>query len=240
MRRRDATTASFIAEPHVGWPTTMSFVLALAVHATLLACSLLVVVPILAPQRAIVVSLIAGGGSPTTQTLGQTPSVTNKTAAPARAPEPRPRIHAKHTTNVPAVSSNLAAPVQSNPSIEGREAAGSDHADAGAGTGGGEGAGEGTGSGVGVGDQRARCVYCPEPTYPLIARRRGWQGTVDVRLSVLADGTVAHAEVARSCGYDVLDQEAVAVARRSRFSPLRAETERGRIQYRFQLATQRQ
>lgn len=98
--------------------------------------------------------------------------------------------------------------------------------------------GSGTGSGYGS-DQRAACVYCPEPRYPLIARARGWQGTVDVGLSVLADGSVDSAALRRSSGYGVLDEAAIAVARRSRFAPPAASglpaPLRGRIEYRFEL-----
>jgi TonB family protein len=72
-----------------------------------------------------------------------------------------------------------------------------------------------------------------------VARRRGWQGTVDVGLVLLADGSVATAEVRRSCGHEVLDREAVAVARRSRFSPLRSAPASGHIAYRFELAAPR-
>jgi TonB family protein len=97
--------------------------------------------------------------------------------------------------------------------------------------------GSGTGDGL---DPRAFCVYCPEPYYPLIARARGWQGTVEVALSVLADGSVKGARLGRSSGYPALDDAAIAVARQSRFrlppdglsKPLR-----GRIEYRFILSS---
>ncbi len=112
------------------------------------------------------------------------------------------------------------------------------HSGTGAGTG--EGIGRGTG---GSGDQRAYCVYCPEPRYPLIARARGWQGTVDVGLLVLADGSVDTAGVRRSSGYGALDRAAIAVARQSRFTPPAAAglptPLRGRIEYRFELTTAR-
>jgi periplasmic protein TonB len=113
---------------------------------------------------------------------------------------------------------------------------------------GGAGTGAGTGRGIGLeaGDgvnQREACLYCPEPHYPLIARARGWQGTVHVGLLVQADGTVRAARLQRSSGYGVLDQAAMAVARHSRFRP--PDTRglssplRGRIEYRFQLSNAR-
>jgi len=88
-------------------------------------------------------------------------------------------------------------------------------------------------------DARAFCISCPEPAYPLIARARGWQGTVEVALLVRADGSVNGASLGRSSGYQALDDAALTVARRSRFhlpadgglpTPLR-----GRMEYRFVL-----
>ncbi len=106
---------------------------------------------------------------------------------------------------------------------------------------GGDGSGPGLGGGAGAGDgaglnQRAACLYCPQPHYPLVARARGWQGTAEVALSVLADGSVQAATLWRSSGYSALDQAALAAARHSRFSPPREPAPlRGRIEYRFEL-----
>ena len=111
---------------------------------------------------------------------------------------------------------------------------------AGSGTGVGAGSGSGSGAGAGAGpdtDQRASCVYCPEPGYPLLARRHGWRGSVDVALVLLADGRVDSASVRRSSGYSILDEEAVAAARRSRFQLAQGVDApvHGRIEYRFEL-----
>jgi protein TonB len=59
------------------------------------------------------------------------------------------------------------------------------------------------------------------PNYPLLARQRGWQGVVLLRLSIGVDGTVTHVSVERSSGYDVLDAEAVAAVRTWRGTPAR-------------------
>lgn len=56
--------------------------------------------------------------------------------------------------------------------------------------------------------QQPRFVYQPKPTYPLIARRRGWQGTVLLDLELLANGTVGEIKVAISSGYPALDATA--------------------------------
>jgi protein TonB len=59
------------------------------------------------------------------------------------------------------------------------------------------------------------------PNYPLLARQRGWQGVVLLRLSIGADGAVTKVTVERSSGYDVLDAEAVAAVRTWRGAPAR-------------------
>src|SRR5438132_6955404 len=59
----------------------------------------------------------------------------------------------------------------------------------------------------------------PAPEYPPIARSRGWQGVVLVRVTVEADGTVAEAALERSSGWPVLDEAAVAAARAWRYEP---------------------
>jgi len=48
----------------------------------------------------------------------------------------------------------------------------------------------------------------PKPHYPAIARRRGYQGTVLLRIEVLEDGRVGRVVVAGSSGHDVLDRQA--------------------------------
>ena len=99
----------------------------------------------------------------------------------------------------------------------------------------------GRGSGVGGGrgaDARAYCLHCPAPTYPAIARQRSWSGVVRVWLELAQDGTVRTARLDRSSGYEVLDREALAAARRSRFRmpPEWANAPAaGTIEYRFEL-----
>lgn len=56
--------------------------------------------------------------------------------------------------------------------------------------------------------QQPHFVYHPKPTYPLIARRHGWQGTVLLDLELLANGTVGKIKVAISSGYPSLDAAA--------------------------------
>jgi TonB family protein len=104
----------------------------------------------------------------------------------------------------------------------------------GAGTGrGGRGAGGGA-----SGDLRGNCLACPVPAYPRQARRHGWQGFVDLRLRLDGTGKVAAITVERSSGHKVLDDAAVAAARRSRFrilSSVNVSNAWGRMRYRFEI-----
>ncbi|GIW43918.1 MAG: hypothetical protein KatS3mg077_1200 [Candidatus Binatia bacterium] len=98
--------------------------------------------------------------------------------------------------------------------------------------------GRGAGTGGGLADARAYCVHCPAPVYPAIARQRSWSGVVRVWLELAADGTVRSARVESSSGYDALDREALAAARRSRFRVPSYEgtsAPAGVIEYRFEL-----
>jgi len=46
-------------------------------------------------------------------------------------------------------------------------------------------------------------------TYPLRARRRGWQGEVRVAFHINEQGQLNHVRLARSSGYPLLDHSAV-------------------------------
>jgi protein TonB len=57
------------------------------------------------------------------------------------------------------------------------------------------------------------------PEYPSLALARRWQGRVVLDVSVRADGRVDAVSIARSSGYDVLDEAAVAAVRDWEFLP---------------------
>lgn len=57
------------------------------------------------------------------------------------------------------------------------------------------------------------------PAYPETARRRGWEGTVKLRLRIAPDGRVAAVEIVTSSGRSLLDDAAVAAADAWRFEP---------------------
>jgi periplasmic protein TonB len=59
----------------------------------------------------------------------------------------------------------------------------------------------------------------PAPQYPTIARRRGWEGTVYLRVYVEEDGLASHIAIEHSSGYQVLDQAALSTVGNWKFSP---------------------
>jgi protein TonB len=52
-------------------------------------------------------------------------------------------------------------------------------------------------------------ALAPYFTYPLLARRNGWQGQVQVGVRVEADGRLSHVHIAHSSGYRLLDNAAL-------------------------------
>jgi protein TonB len=59
----------------------------------------------------------------------------------------------------------------------------------------------------------------PPPRYPRIARSRGEEGRVLIRVSVLGNGRVGNAEVTKSSGHGSLDRAALKAVERWRFEP---------------------
>jgi protein TonB len=57
------------------------------------------------------------------------------------------------------------------------------------------------------------------PTYPLLARRRNYQGTVLLEVLVTREGKVGSVRLARSSGFEVLDRAAVKGVRKWLFHP---------------------
>jgi protein TonB len=65
----------------------------------------------------------------------------------------------------------------------------------------------------------------PAPRYPLMARRRGEQGTVTLRVLVTRDGIPARVSVERTSGSGHLDSAALETVKTWRFTPARAGSE---------------
>ncbi|MGN8273630.1 energy transducer TonB [Pseudomonas sp. SMN5] len=59
----------------------------------------------------------------------------------------------------------------------------------------------------------------PAPEYPSLAMRRGWEGTVLLRVHVLPSGKPGEIQIQKSSGRDQLDDAAVAAVKRWSFVP---------------------
>lgn len=59
----------------------------------------------------------------------------------------------------------------------------------------------------------------PAPEYPSLAMRRGWEGTVLLRVHVLASGKPGEIQIQKSSGRDQLDAAALAAVKRWSFVP---------------------
>ena len=59
----------------------------------------------------------------------------------------------------------------------------------------------------------------PKPTYPPLARRRGWQGVVMISVLVLEDGSPNHIQLQQSSGYQLLDKSALKAVQKWHFIP---------------------
>ncbi len=70
-------------------------------------------------------------------------------------------------------------------------------------------------------DYQAAYLNNPKPSYPSVANRMGWHGTVVVNVEVLATGLAGQLSVQRSSGHAVLDDAALQAIRQWRFTPAR-------------------
>jgi protein TonB len=75
----------------------------------------------------------------------------------------------------------------------------------------------GAGSGAAIGAPGYRLN--PKPEYPSLARERGFEGTVLLRVRVLPDGTAGEVAVERSSGHEILDGAALRAVKLWLFSP---------------------
>lgn len=245
-----------------GWQRYVPFAAAsLLLHAWALWvwCARVVVahpMPAEMPVRITIAAVLPGGGRPESAAAKPQPAPipeAREDSVPAAVPPPPPQkpnqarpLGARRTQRRPApvpVPPPLAARVDEPGAAAGspaRAAQESDTSAAGTGMSGPTGRGDGHGRGDGeqdLGNARAYCLSCPAPAYPMIARQRNWSGAVAVWLEVDREGSVRQAHVERSSGYEVLDHEALAAARRSRFRVPATTSGRvaGIIEYRFEL-----
>lgn len=62
-------------------------------------------------------------------------------------------------------------------------------------------------------------LHNPAPEYPSVAMRRGWEGTVLLRVHVLASGQPGEIQVQKTSGHEQLDDAALAAVKRWSFVP---------------------
>ncbi len=61
----------------------------------------------------------------------------------------------------------------------------------------------------------------PKPHYPYVARRRGYEGIVVLKVLVMEDGRVGEIRIEESSGFEILDEAAIKSVRKWVFSPAR-------------------
>lgn len=71
----------------------------------------------------------------------------------------------------------------------------------------------------------ARYLDNPKPTYPMLARRRGLEGTVRLEVRVSAEGIPTAVRVRESAGHEALDEAAMTAVWHWRFVPARRDGE---------------
>lgn len=59
----------------------------------------------------------------------------------------------------------------------------------------------------------------PKPRYPMLARRKGYEGTILLRVFVLESGGVGKVKLEKSSGYDILDESALKAVKEWVFIP---------------------
>jgi protein TonB len=62
-------------------------------------------------------------------------------------------------------------------------------------------------------------LHNPAPEYPALAMRRNWEGTVLLRVHVLASGKPGEVQLQKTSGHDQLDDAALAAVKRWSFAP---------------------
>src|SRR5262245_58866955 len=174
------------------------------------------------PVRVFPVSLVegigggGGGGDGEPPPANAAPVAETPSAPP---PEPPPRTAPpRHEVRPPPARAVARATANPTPTPSAESGAGDGRGAAGSGSGGGSGGGNGDGGGV------AGVAYGanPLPPYPMVARRMGMQGRVELEVLVAIDGHATEVRIRRSSGFALLDDAAVKTVReRWRFVPAR-------------------
>lgn len=68
-------------------------------------------------------------------------------------------------------------------------------------------------------ESKCQYAYNPEPEYPAIAKSRGWQGKVKLRVRVSAGGAISNIEIEQTSGHEILDEAAIETVKKYQFIP---------------------
>jgi len=91
-----------------------------------------------------------------------------------------------------------------------------------------------SGSIKGTGVEKITCLKCLEPRYPKLAIKKGYEGTLKLKITILKNGSVKDVLIKESTGYNILDKSGIEAAMNSKFYPLSKETKLD-IEYRLKL-----
>jgi len=85
-------------------------------------------------------------------------------------------------------------------------------------------------------------IFSPLPNYPELAKKAGIEGKAVVKMLVDTDGSIMEVQIVKSSGNQMLDEAAVAAARKSKFTPARQRDKLVRVwvsrPFDFKLETQ--
>ena len=155
---------------------------------------------------------------------------------PERLALPRPLPVAPPTTSRPASTTSA-----SSAAAYGRGSGTASGTGTGSGTGSGSGSGTGSGPGAGTALQgylaKVRSLLEKNKIYPSQARSRNEQGTVLVRFTISANGSIAGISLSRSSGSSTLDQAAQETVNKvGRFPPIPPEVQKTSLTVQVPLA----
>ena len=91
-----------------------------------------------------------------------------------------------------------------------------------------------SGSIKGTGIEKITCLKCLEPIYPKLAIKKGYEGTLKLKITILKSGFVKDVLIKESTGYNILDKSGIDAAKNSKFYPLSKETKLD-IEYKLEL-----
>ena len=80
------------------------------------------------------------------------------------------------------------------------------------------------GSLQGKGIEKITCLSCIKPRYPKIAIKRGYEGSIKIKILISKNGEVIDYKIVKSSGFKILDQSGIEAAQKSTFYPIKKES----------------